>query len=72
MTAWICGIWASSRLAQAQVGFAQFLNFTLQVFNAGVLVSADATAHACINFVLKNPVVEGVRHTTESEHHESY
>jgi hypothetical protein len=37
-----------------------------------VLVSADATAHACINFVLTNQVVEGLRHTTELEHHESY
>ncbi len=46
------------------VGFAQFFDFALQVFDAGSLVRADAIAHACVNFVLANPVVLGLSHTS--------
>lgn len=36
-----------------------------EVFDAGSLVRADAIAHACIHFVLANPVVEVLRYAPD-------
>ena len=55
----------STRQLEDFVGFAQFFDFPLQVFDAGSLFRADAIAHAFVNFVLSNPVVEGLRHAAD-------
>ena len=55
----------SARQLEDFVGFAQFFDFALQVFDACSLVSADAIAHAFVNIMLANPVVEGLRHAAD-------
>ena len=55
----------STRQLEDFVGFAQFFDFTLQIFDTGSLVRADAIAHAFIHFVLSNPVVECLRHAAD-------
>ena len=42
----------SARQLEDFVGFAQFFDLTLQVFDAGALVRADAIAHTFIDFML--------------------